>query len=483
VKRVKDSDIWVFFILGIMGLIVLGHGETFFACPGDTSYDTAVFQTVGYMMKRGYLPYVDTFDHKGPLLYLIHYLGSLINTHSGVAVFQLLFYYISFFFGYKIARFKLSRAESVFALLVGCMILLNNHKEVADVEEFSLCFICVSLYIFLDYIINGKTTYKRIFISGLCCGAIFLIKMNQSSVWLVFCIFIFFELLKNKDYKKLRQFSSMFIAGFVSIVLVFAVWLFCKGCLSAAIYDYIIFNFKYINARRNILTGMEYWLTYEYYLLALVAMAFLIPKDKRVNGIYVAYMIVSYCLIAFLEDTSCHHGLILIPAVIYPVACVLDYLKDQIKIKKMVIVFILAYMIIPAWFREFKPIPYKLVNAGSNGLSYELNDICRIVRENTDYDDRISVYGNWDVVYLFSDRAHATKYSFQNPIMSCDDRIMEEYIQGLENEHPKIIVLQGDEWGNYDGEIKEFLDTHNYELIYQAYRENGNGPMVFRASN
>ena len=479
----NDSDIFVVVLLAFMCIIVWAHGETFFAHPGDTSVDTAVFQTVGYMMKRGYLPYVDTFDHKGPLLYLIHYLGSLINTNTGVGVFQLINYFITFYFAYKIARFKLNRLESIFTLLLGSVILLNNHKEVADVEEFSMGFICVSLYIFLDYLINSQTTYKKLFIAGVCCGAVFMIKMNQIACWIAFGLYIFIELIRNRCYKELKQFTKIFLVGFFSIVLLLIIWLLYNGCLSAAIYDYIIFNFKYIHVSRQILTSMEYWLNYEYYLFAMLVMVFFIYNDKRVNRIYAAYMILSYCFIAFLEDTSCHHGLILVPAVIYPIACLVDSIKNNVEIKRIMIIATLAYIIIPAWFREAKPIPYKLLHSSENSLSNELKEICKVIQENTDYNDKISVYGNWDVVYLFTDRAHATRYSFQNPISSCDDRIMNEYIEELHIEKPKIIVLQGDGWGNYDGEIKDFLNTEDYELIYKAYRESGNGPMVFMTSD
>ena len=477
-----NPDVLIVIILGIMSLIIWANGETFFACPGDTSVDTAVFQTVGYMMKRGYLPYVDSFDHKGPLLYLIHYLGSLIDTNSGVSIFQIINYFFTFFFAYKIARFKLNRPEAIFSVLVGCMILLNNHKEVADVEEFSMGFICISLYIFLDYLFNNKTTYKRIFLAGLCCGAVFLIKMNQVACWLVFGVYIFIEVLIRKNYKELRKFTGMFISGFLAIVIVFIIWLSCKGCLWEGVYDYIIFNFRYIRSRRELLTSMEYWLTYEFYLFTVITMLFFIRKNMRIHSIYLVYMIVSYCFIAFMEDTSCHHGLILIPAVIYPISCILDSLKEKVELKRIVIIGVLSYMIIPAWFREMKPIPYKLIHSNENSLSAEINEICSIVRENTDYDDKISVYGNWDVIYLFSDRAHATKYSFQNPIRFCDDKILDEYIEGLRSEHPKIIVLQGDGWGDYEGEIRKFLDTEDYELIYQAYRDAGNGPMIYRSS-
>ena len=35
---------------------------------GNIYVDQGVFETVAMMIKRGYMPYRDTFDHKGPFL-------------------------------------------------------------------------------------------------------------------------------------------------------------------------------------------------------------------------------------------------------------------------------------------------------------------------------------------------------------------------------------------------------------------------------
>ena len=42
------------------------------------STDASVFLYIGKQMHAGKIPYVDLFDHKGPALYLIQYLGYLI---------------------------------------------------------------------------------------------------------------------------------------------------------------------------------------------------------------------------------------------------------------------------------------------------------------------------------------------------------------------------------------------------------------------
>ena len=42
----------------------------------DTKIDSSVFRVVAFMMSKGFMPYRDSFDHKGPLLYIINWLGN-----------------------------------------------------------------------------------------------------------------------------------------------------------------------------------------------------------------------------------------------------------------------------------------------------------------------------------------------------------------------------------------------------------------------
>ena len=37
----------------------------------ETGTDSSVFKTIAMMMEKGYMPYRDSFDHKGPLLYIL----------------------------------------------------------------------------------------------------------------------------------------------------------------------------------------------------------------------------------------------------------------------------------------------------------------------------------------------------------------------------------------------------------------------------
>ena len=75
-------------------------------CPwiqGESTTDSSVFQTVAMMMRKGYMPYKDTFDHKGPLTYFLNYVGTLISPNYGIWCIEFVSLTITIWAIYKIS--------------------------------------------------------------------------------------------------------------------------------------------------------------------------------------------------------------------------------------------------------------------------------------------------------------------------------------------------------------------------------------------
>ena len=53
--------------------------------------DSSVFKMMGYVITEGGVPYVDYFDHKGPILYFINALGEIISPQWGLFLIQIIF--------------------------------------------------------------------------------------------------------------------------------------------------------------------------------------------------------------------------------------------------------------------------------------------------------------------------------------------------------------------------------------------------------
>lgn len=85
--------------------------------------DSSVFAYVGWAMKHGLMPYRDIWDHKGPLLYYLNFVGMSLSPNStfGIGLLELAAYSIFFFLIYRMISSFASRfvVLAIAALSVG----------------------------------------------------------------------------------------------------------------------------------------------------------------------------------------------------------------------------------------------------------------------------------------------------------------------------------------------------------------------------
>ena len=99
--------------------------------------DSSVFKTVALMMQKGYMPYKDSFDHKGPLLYIINWIGNQISYYRGVWVIEYGFMICTFYLMYKIARFQVKPLSAALTTLISTSLLFQYFDEGNLTEEYA----------------------------------------------------------------------------------------------------------------------------------------------------------------------------------------------------------------------------------------------------------------------------------------------------------------------------------------------------------
>lgn len=88
------SAFWL--ISTLLTLLVLSNASL--ARPDAfTDVDSSVFEYIGIVIQHGGVPYVDTFDHKGPLLYLINWMGLELAGCRGILIFEAISVCVFFF--------------------------------------------------------------------------------------------------------------------------------------------------------------------------------------------------------------------------------------------------------------------------------------------------------------------------------------------------------------------------------------------------
>ncbi|MBD5509497.1 MAG: hypothetical protein HDR05_16020 [Lachnospiraceae bacterium] len=486
IKRNKENLI-VGLLMTFLSFVFLLESPLHPWIGGDTRTDSGVFKAVAFMMERGYMPYRDSFDHKGPLIYILNWIGNRISAYRGVWVIEFIFMTGTFFVIYKIARLKCSVGSSVLVTLCSGSLLFEYFDGGNFVEEYAMIFIAIALYSFLDYLMNQKVTKIRLLICGAGLGATLLLRANMISVWIVFPLFIFVKMVMEKNWDTLKYLLFWFVSGMCIVIIPILIWLAVNRSLVPFWENYIVFNKIYISEQGGRASFTAKWEAYIYYLnrnviiISLGAVAYMCTiKEKAINMVYLAYMLITLLFICLSGMMPPHYGIILVPMISYPLAALfgeiekIEFPQVAQTFSIVLSVLFLAGIIFPNWLSRISSVPRIYENRKYEYKSGLNITVSRIVSEKTDTDDAISVYGNWDLIYVLSDRKHATRYSYQFPIGNIVPEIMEEYMEELHEEQPKIIVVEAT---RYDDNISDFLNNNDYQLIWS--QDEANGALIY----
>ena len=124
----------------------------------------------------------------------------------------------------------------------------------------------------------------------------------------------------------------------------------------------------------------------------------------------------------------------------------------------------MSNIVLPSWISLIQNIGI-ILNHSQNKQNYLPSDVLEIkdiIEKNTNESDTISVYGNWDYIYIISNRMPTSKYSYQSPIGVVNPKIMEEYLKDLNKNKPQIVVTEPE---INSEKIQSFLKMNHYEKI------------------
>lgn len=467
--------ILAFLVSGLLSFVYLFRSPLHPWIGADSGTDASVFKTVAMMMDKGYMPYRDSFDHKGPILYILNWIGNRISGYRGVWVVEFVFLAATVFLIYKTARLTCRIGSSCVVTLLSLHLLFRFFQGGDLTEEYAMPLITAGLYIFLDYLLNNRLLRKRIWISGACMGATLLLRPNMVTVWAVFCIAIFIFCIKDNEWALTGKFVLWFLMGVAVIVLPILVWLGVHDDMYWFWDAYIAFNrlMVTLDGRSPFHAKWTSFVTffgYQVVMFSIMSMAwYAVRKRCRVNTVYMIYLIASLWMICLSGMTYWHYGMVLVPAVAYPLSLIfadIAGIKDrQISgiVTLLVSLYALSVLVLPDWNDVTKDIARVYHERNEEHLSDTVVEVTGIIRSITEENDPISVYGNWDLIYLTADRRHATRFSYQYPIGEVRPQFMEDYKKQLVEEGLPVVVVQQK---RYDENIRSFLDEHEYRLLW-----------------
>ena len=345
---------------------------TFLVCPFSPIYrynfepDEICYRIMSLGWLKGKLPYRDLFDHKGPLTYVIYALGLLLTGKNTLGI---LFVFSainagSFILVYKTIRLFFPEKQSIVGTtIILCLFFAAKNPLFASgtkPDHIILFVLLISEYLY----VRGIKAYRKkinalfssenekkdssnqkvspvlfgirdMFLIGLCCGAVFMIKMNVCIYFLTFIGFYFLWLLYKKEGKAFFWSCGLFLSGIVLVCLPLFIYYYLNGALSDLIYAYFTFNMKYAGKGGiHLFLSRPYIAMHNQYTIVLLFVVlsgslicyYLSGRDDKAQRLIIIFCGAPvYAMIAF-PETFAYTFVLLLPLYLWGTAILSDLL-------------------------------------------------------------------------------------------------------------------------------------------------------------
>ncbi len=227
--------------------------------------DVNAFFTMGKSMVNGLVPYKDLFEQKGPLLYLIYGIASLISETSfiGAYILEVFFFTVTLYYISKIIAIFIDKKFIYPLLPLFSAIILTSRAFThgGSCEEFCLPFIIIALYYFIKYIKTSTITNKEIIIVGITAASVLWMKYTLLGFHIGFVIVVLIKTYTEKSYKDLLRKILYFLLGFSIITIPFLIYFWINNAFDKLINVYFIFNMTCYGQKITIIEKIMHCIT------------------------------------------------------------------------------------------------------------------------------------------------------------------------------------------------------------------------------
>ena len=211
--------------------------------------DNAMYLTMGTALAKGYAPYTEIFDHKGPLLFLLQLLPQAVSGgYSLTAVFiqETLVLFACLMMMRAIAK-ELDVcpwAAQLIYMAMTCAFMDGGNltEEYANLP--AICAIYLSIRCFGRQEPEDKLFLPAIGM-GVCAMAAFMLRANNALPIAALVLVLAVGLLTAQRYVQIGQCAGGFVTGMLAVMIPIVLWLAEKGALHEAWYGAIIHNMMY----------------------------------------------------------------------------------------------------------------------------------------------------------------------------------------------------------------------------------------------
>ena len=461
----NKSVYYIYILLALVAsLFVLVFSGTTSPLLCEDGLDSAVFKIIGIGILKGEVPYLDLFDHKGPLLYFINALGYVISDDGrmGLYIIQCVSLFVTVVLWFHTSRLFTSTWKSFFCTLMALAVMSCQYEGGNLGEEYMLPYASMSLYLALSYMIrNGQEHHPWYYsvLYGICFGAMFMIRPNDACsqvgaiIFGLACYFL---------YK--RYFRQLFVNGLyllvgicisvAPIVIFFAV----HGAINELWYGLIVHNSLYAGGLKSMIAAC--FATKYFIAIIGVVAALLIWKSAHKKILWIMIPLYAFTLLFTGARAVPHYYMMILPGLIVFMAVGIMEQKG-IEYKVAMLSVLLMYYYRPIY--QAGKAAIKEVLSFDSSFKEQQDAASDILLSYIPVDERDDIYAyNIFNLHLYEhNHLLPCNKTFVFMMKDIDPRLYEE--ENLTNTSPKwVLVERGDAIHTFDD--IEVLETKYVEV-------------------
>ena len=227
--KVKKNSAWFYsaiFSVFYISLFSLSTTPLFYYA----ALDSEMFQNIGMAILRGKIPYVDLFDHKGCILFLINAICIGLNKTWGLWLVQCAHFCLNFYLWIKIIRLFTPKFSVLYLSVTMFFILEAYFSEGNLSEEWSLLFIGMPIYWSVKAISRHRLLpAKHLFYIGLCIGMVTFIRVNNILLIIGYLVWFLWIAIRLKLYIYIGKGIALIALGILLPTAACILYFFMKG--------------------------------------------------------------------------------------------------------------------------------------------------------------------------------------------------------------------------------------------------------------
>lgn len=233
-KKMQKAEIFVLFATAVGIITICSKSSPIY--PMNDWVDANAYFTVGRSMKEGLVPYKDLFDHKGPLLYLIHAAASCISPTGffGMYLVEIVCCFFFLFYTYRLIR--LYADSGVLKLMPLAAVLIYTSAAFCSgdsTEELCLPLLAYGIWISIRALRENRVPSCRECISiGITSACVLCIKYTLLGLYIGWILIPIWMVIKQKNWKELWKMFGGILAGILIVVIPFLFYFGIHGAIS-----------------------------------------------------------------------------------------------------------------------------------------------------------------------------------------------------------------------------------------------------------